>query len=80
MLKCNVDGSWKDGKGRIRVIVHDSLSLVIFSGIFPVLTTISLLHVEILAVLKGLELAKAFYIQCLCLETKPFRVLGIHPW
>ena len=35
ILKCNVDGSWKEGKGGIGVIVRNNLGEVVLSGIFP---------------------------------------------
>ena len=47
----------------------NSLGSMVFSGIFPILTAISSLHIETLAVLKGLELVAAFQIPRICIET-----------
>ena len=63
MVKCNVDGAWKDGKGGLGVIVRDSLGNVVLSGVFPELAAVLPLHIELLAILKALEVAAAFNLQ-----------------
>ena len=57
-----MDGSWKEGKGGVGVIVRNSLGSVVFYGIFPILAAISPLHIKTLAALKGLEVVAAFQV------------------
>ena len=69
VVKCNVDGAWKDHRGGIGVIFRDFNGRVLLSGIFPVMHATEPLHVEILAAMKGLEIAKAFNFHRLIVET-----------
>ena len=75
MLKCNMDGSWKEGRGGIGIIVQNSRGLVVLSGIFSLMSAISPLHAEILAVNKGLEVVVAFQITRVYIETDCIGVL-----
>ena len=75
ILKCNVDGAWQDGKAGIGLIVRDSKGKIILSGIFPVIMASCPLHVEILAVLKGIEVATEFNLTRIWLETDCLGVL-----
>ena len=67
--KCNVDGAWKERRGGIGVLFRDSKGAVLASGIFPVDSASSPLHVEVLAVLKGLEMAESFNFSRCSMET-----------
>ena len=53
----------------------ETVRVVRVSGIFPVAVGVSPLHVELLAVVQGLELATAFNLTCLIIETDCQEVL-----